>query len=77
MTWHFAKTMPKIPHYYARKNECLDRKKFIETCFAIRAFGIEEKFFSKSFIYLYDENFKYWVMDKNPNDAQIINRAKS
>lgn len=67
--------MPKIPHSYARKKECIDKNKFIQTCIAIREHGSEEKFFSKSFVYLYDKNFKYWVMDDNPLDAQIINRA--
>jgi len=74
--WNFAKTMPKIPHSYARKRECPDENKFLEVAMHIKSNGLIESFYRSSYIYFYTDTHKYWVMDKNPLDAEIINRAE-
>jgi len=73
--WRFAKTMPHIPHFYIRRSEH-DKIMFELFIEEINKNGIEEKFFKKKYKYLHLEVFKYWVMDENKEDVQIINRAK-
>ena len=77
MEWHFAKSMPKTPHEYSRKKEFSDDDKYLEIVSYIQQNGVKERFFRTYFVYLYGITHKYWVMDKNPEDAEIINRAKS
>ena len=76
MKWHFAKSMPKIPHWYARRREFHNLDVFKSVAAFIKNNGNEEVFFRKKYSYLYDENFKYWIMDNDPKDAEIINKAE-
>lgn len=78
-TWHFAKTMPYIPHEYARRSEWGDNEQFSWIVGFINVFGRKEKFYKKSYIYLYLTEYKYWTMGQahTPLDKiEIINRAK-
>lgn len=78
-TWHFAKTMPHIPHEYARRSEWGDSEQFTWVVGFINVFGEKEKFFSKTYTYLYLNDYKYWTMGQahQPLDkTEIINRAK-
>jgi hypothetical protein len=75
--WRFAKTMPKIPHYYARRSEWGDEKDFEKVVQYIRDNGVAERFFSKSFIYFYMGGWKYWTMGEPLNETQVINRASA
>ena len=76
MQWHFAKTMKSIPHSYSRRREYGDYNKYCEIARYIKNAGQPEKFFSKTYMYIRDANYKYWIMDEYPEDAEIINRAK-
>ena len=38
--------------------------------------GVPERFYSKTYKYLYTETHKYWVMYENIAEAEIINRAE-
>lgn len=76
MQWHFAKTMKSIPHSYSRRREYGDYDKYCEIARYIKNEGEPEEFFSRTYMYLRDNDYKYWIMDENPEDAQIINRAK-
>ena len=76
MQWHFAKTMKSIPHSYSRRREYGDYDKYCEIARYIKNEGSPERFFSKTYVYLRDGEYKYWIMDENPEDAEIINRAK-
>ena len=72
----FAKSMPKIPHYYTVKNE--QNKPYYETLFFhILYYGYDDKFFSKTYRYCDICGFKYWIMADNIEESRIINRRKS
>jgi hypothetical protein len=76
MNWHFAKTMKNIPHEYARRSEFHDKDKYREIAAFIKAHGEPEKFFKRTFNYFHGFEHKYWIMDDDPADVEIINRAK-
>ena len=77
MKWNFAKSMPKIPHWYARRREFGDFFLFEQVAVFIKENGKKEPFYRKTYSYFYDDKFKYWIMDDDPKDAEIINRAES
>ena len=70
--WIFAKTMPGIPHYYIVKDDLSndDKKLFDEFDEYIKMNGYSKKFYSKKYIYLNIDDYKYWVIDN------ILNREK-
>lgn len=74
--WHFAKSMPNIPHSYARKKERSNKSQFLDVAEYIKKNGVLESFYKSDYAYFYTSTHKYWVMDKNPADAEIINRAE-
>lgn len=74
--WHFAKTMPKIPHSYTRKREWDDPKAFIDAAAYISGNGVPEKFYRKTYNYLYSDTHKYWIMSDDPLASELINRAE-
>jgi hypothetical protein len=73
--WHFAKSMPKIPHYYARKSEWGNDEEFLAVAKFMRDNSVGERFFRTTFYYFYAGPWKYWTMDKDVADVEIINRA--
>ena len=72
--WIFAKTMPKNPHFYTRKKDWDDAILFTQCAYRIREFGKTEMFRGWPYVCFNFCEYKYWVMDKNPDDAVIINR---
>ena len=76
-TWHFAKTMPWHPHFYARRREWGDEKEFETVVKFIRENGVEEKFGKRQFTYLYLNGYKYWTMGSPVAKTILINRAKA
>lgn len=77
--YKFAKTMPHIPHYYTVGKGWEDFDEFIWTANYIVVHGISQIFFKSQKIprqYFYLDDWRYWVMDKNPRDAAIINRER-
>jgi len=72
--WVFAKTMPQNPHYYTRQRDWESKESFTECAHLIRKYGEKEMFRGWPYICFNFNGFKYWVMDKNPDDAVIINR---
>lgn len=74
--WHFAKSMPKIPHFYARKSEWGNDEEFLAVAKFMRDNSVPEKFYRTTFYYYHLGPWKYWTMDKDINDVEIINRAK-
>lgn len=75
-TYKFAKTMPYMPHYYTVGETWDDYKEFLWTCHAIQEHGIKQQFFKDPRKYFYLDGWRYWIMDKDPNDAAIINRER-
>lgn len=74
--YKFAKTMAYMPHYYTVGDKWVDFDEFIWCAHAIQKFGIMQQFFKEPRKYFYLDEWRYWVMDKDPSDAQIINREK-
>jgi hypothetical protein len=64
--------MPGIPHYYIVKDDLSndDKKLFDEFDEYIKMNGYSKKFYSKKYIYLNIDDYKYWVIDN------ILNREK-
>lgn len=75
-TYKFAKTMPYIPHYYTVGKTWDNYKEFLWTCHAIQEHGVKQQFFNDPRKYFYLDGWRYWIMDKDPNDAAIINRER-
>lgn len=75
-TWHFAKTMPGIPHSYVRKRETAYPQDVIGLCEYCHRFGQDETFGKRTYRYLHLEDHKYWSMDADCKDTILINRAK-
>ena len=71
--WTFAKTMPRIPHYYIVKDSLSndDKKTFDAFSRQIRENGYSDFFVSKNYDYLNIGNFKYWIVDNILNKAKI------
>jgi len=76
-TWHFAKTMSWMPHWYARRREWGDEAEFERLVKFIRETGVSENFGKKSYCYLYLDGYKYWTMGSPVAETILINRAKA
>jgi hypothetical protein len=64
------------PHAYTlRKWNSRYNELFDKLVIYIRTHGVEEKFYSKSFMYLYFEGHKYWTMGAPLEDTILINRV--
>ena len=74
--WHFAKTMPTIPHFYVRRKEWGDDKEFNEVVLFLRQNSVAEKWYRRTFHYYYHGGWKYWTMGEPVNETQVINRAR-
>ncbi len=72
----FAKTMKHIPHAYTLKEKWDDKELFDKIVQFIRDNGVEEKFWSKTFVYYYANGYKYWTMGNSIEITKLINRAK-
>ena len=79
--WHFAKTMPQIPHWYTRAREWNNPSEFAEAVDLIKKKGVRELWKGNQYYnYLYIGNYKYWTMEKDdvPTSEHIlINRAEA
>lgn len=75
--WHFAKSMPEIPHHYTRRREWADEEEFVWVVQFIRDHGGKEYFAGRPYIYLYLDGWKYWSMASPITDTKLINRAKA
>tara|TARA_Y100001938_G_scaffold110791_1_gene151474 strand:+ start:328 stop:597 length:270 start_codon:yes stop_codon:yes gene_type:complete len=76
MDWHFAKSMPKIPHSYARRREWQDDDSFFAVCDCIMRHGKPERFYSRIYRYLYSDTHKYWLVENDIYQNILINRAE-
>jgi len=74
-SYRFAKTMPNNPHFYSIKREWNNDENFFKACQYIRDNGKVEFYKGYPYVVLYIDNYKYWTMDRNIRDTEIINRA--
>lgn len=72
--WIFAKTMANIPHFYCLKMKALDQDEFDWFVRYMDAHSVPGEFFGKTYHYYYLDELKYWIMDENPEDCDLINR---
>jgi hypothetical protein len=75
--WQEAKTYRKTaPHEYTIRWWRKDlEQEFIDVVLFIREHGVKEKFFSKTFIYFYHGDYKYWTMGDPLETTWVLNRA--
>ena len=75
--WTFAKTMPKIPHFYIVRNRCtLTGEEFDRFVRLQREFGTPMRWGKYNFPYLIIDGWKYWTMGAPIEETIIINRAE-
>lgn len=72
--WHFAKTMPEIPHWYCLREDRDDAGEFLWFAKYIRAHSEPGMFYGRVYHYYYLDGYKYWSMDERPEDCDLINR---
>lgn len=78
--WVFAKTYAKFaPHWYIALSKVGYEYKndFIEAANFIRINGHKVRFYSKDYICFDSGGYRYWTMDEDINDTDLINRAKN
>ena len=78
--WHFAKTMPQIPHWYTKGREWSSIDEFAEAVDLINLEGVKEHWNNRTYSYYYIGEYKYWTMENDdvPSHKHIlINRAKA
>ena len=74
--YHFAKTMPKNPHWYTLKEEWDDKKLFEDVVQFIRDNGKVEYFWKKPYTKFSLNGYEYWTMGAAIEDTTLINKAK-
>ena len=75
--WHFAKTMPEIPHWYCLQKDKNDADDFRWFAAYIRSHSIPGEFCGKTYYYYYLDGYKYWWMDETIEECDLINRDLS
>ena len=73
--WRFAKSMPKMPHWYVVREQCRNDEEFCNVVMHIRKHGYPKRFWSKTYIYYAVGEYEYWTMGNPLWDTTIINRA--
>ncbi len=71
--WIFAKTMPKIPHYYLVRDNLSekDKKLFDELKVNLNKNGYIKEFQSKEYRYFDIYNYEYWIIENILNREEI------
>ena len=73
--WKPAKSGP--PHsYYVREWNPERDDEFVKMVNVIREYGQPERFWSKTYIYLYVDGKKYWTMGFPIEETKLINCAQ-
>lgn len=75
--YRFAKTMAEHPHSYTLIDEWENKQEFYNVVQYIRDYGVKEKFYRVTYIYLHINGYKYWTMGAPLSETILINRAKN
>lgn len=73
--WTFAKTMADIPHWYCLKRNCENAEDWLWFVRLMDEYGVEGKFYGKTYKYFYWGDYRYWMMDPTPEECDLINRC--
>ena len=73
--WIFAKTMSDIPHFYYLKKNSVDPEQFDWFVQYLIAHGAPGTFYGRRYQYLFLDDWKYWIMDDNPLNCDLINNG--
>lgn len=76
LSFRFAKTMPKYPHWYTLRKEWKDDELFDRVVIYIRENGYPVRFGNREYIYLDVDGFHYWTMGSPIEKTILINRAE-
>ncbi|MBC5835058.1 hypothetical protein G6N05_11965 [Flavobacterium sp. F372] len=76
--WHFAKTMPKTPHFYTLRKEFDNHELFLSIVKHIRNFGELNIYQDQMYRRLTIGKFQYWTMacDLEDEDCDLINKCE-
>lgn len=72
--WKFAKTMADIPHFYCLKKNAPDQGEFEWFVRHLVAHSVSGAFYGKTYQYFFLGEWKYWIMDEDLGDYDLINR---
>lgn len=75
--WRFAKSMPRIPHFYTLRKDAKSDEEFVAFVLFIRSHGYDDSFFSRTFRYLDLDGWQYWTMGCVKDATILINRAQT
>ena len=73
--WRFAKSLPKMPHYYVVRQQCRADDEFVQAVSFIRKYGFPKAFYKKTYIYYDFDGNSYWTMGNSLDITKIINRV--
>lgn len=73
--FRFAKSMPKMPHFYTLRKNWIDED-FAKVVLLIREHGYKRKWFKTTYIYFNINQHQYWTMGAKIEDTILINKAK-
>jgi len=75
--WTFAKTMPRIPHWYTVRGRTAppDEQWFTWAVAYLQEVGEPRRFGRRVFRYVILDGWRYWTMGYPPRETTIINRA--
>ena len=75
--WHFASTMPEIPHWYCLLQDKGDTEEFRWFAAYIRERSLPGLFYGKTYWYYHLDGYKYWWMDPTVEECDLINRDRA
>lgn len=78
LDWVFAVTYADgAPHeYIADRTEGMAHDDFVRAARVIHTFGEPQKFYKETRIYLVHDGWKYWTMDREHRDVNLVNRGR-
>lgn len=73
--WIFAKTYADTwPHHYMLRKQ-VDDNLFVRTVKHIRTYGTEGAFYTKTYLYYFEDGLVYWTMGNPVEKTILINRC--
>ena len=74
-SFQFAKSMPKIPHWYTLRDNWNNDAKFDNAVSKLREFGYNKVWGKTTYRYFDANGYHYWTMGARVSETILINRA--